>query len=97
VRQAFLDHCSSTLVRVETSSIVVTPETVARWHQAGFHLYLKLISRVRKPVGRRRTSKEVQELIFQMVAENPTRGRRGYMGNSSRSALISPSERSLVG
>src|ERR1700693_1477715 len=54
--------------------IVITPETVVRWHQAGFHLYWKLISRVRKPVGRRRTSKEVQELIFQMVVENPTWG-----------------------
>jgi hypothetical protein len=43
--------------------IVVTPETVVRWHQAGFHLYWKLISRVRKPVGRRRTSKEVQEFV----------------------------------
>src|SRR5580704_5530498 len=63
--------------------VVVTPETVVRWHQTGFHLYWKLISRVGKPVGRRPTSKEVQELIFQMVAENPTWGRRGCLGNSS--------------
>lgn len=52
--------------------IVVTPDTVVRWHRAGFQLYWRLISRVRKPVGRRPVSKEIRELIFKMVAENPT-------------------------
>src|SRR5438552_9108535 len=46
--------------------------TVVRWHKAGFRLYWKLMSRVRRPVGRRQTSKEVRELIFRMVVENPT-------------------------
>src|ERR1022692_3510729 len=50
--------------------IVVTPETVVRWHRAGFHLYWRLLSRVRVQVGRRQTSKEVRELIFRMVVEN---------------------------
>jgi len=54
--------------------LVVTPETVVRWHRAGFRWYWRVISRVRKPVGRRPTSKEVRELIFQMVAENPSWG-----------------------
>src|SRR5271163_3053583 len=54
--------------------IVVTPETVVRWHRAGFCLYWKLISRVRTRVGRRQTSKEIRQLIFRMVAENPTWG-----------------------
>ena len=54
--------------------IIVTPETVVRWHRAGFRLYLRLISRVRKATGRRPTPKEVRELIFRMVAENPTWG-----------------------
>jgi transposase InsO family protein len=54
--------------------IVVTPETVVRWHRAGFHLYWRMISRVRKPIGRRQTSKEVRGLIFQMVVENPMWG-----------------------
>jgi len=54
--------------------IVVTPETVVRWHRAGFRLYWRLISRFGKPVGRRRISKEVRELIFRMVAENSTWG-----------------------
>jgi len=47
--------------------IVVTPETVVRWHRTGFRLYWMLISRVRKQVGRKGTPKEVRELIFQMV------------------------------
>ena len=54
--------------------IVVTPETVVRWHRAGFRLYWKLISKVRRPIGRRQIPKEVRELIFRMVAENPTWG-----------------------
>jgi hypothetical protein len=52
--------------------IVVTPDTVVRWHRSGFQLYWRLISLVRKPVGRRRVIKEIRELIFRMVAENPT-------------------------
>ena len=56
------------------SLIVVTPETVVRWHRAGFRLYWKLISKVSKPIGRRQTPKQVRQLIFQMVRENPTWG-----------------------
>jgi transposase InsO family protein len=52
--------------------IVVKPETVVRWHRAGFQLYWRLISRVRKPIGRRVVTKQIRELIFQMMAENPT-------------------------
>src|SRR5258707_15511453 len=58
----------------QQSLIAVTPETVVRWHRGGFRLYWKLISKVRRPAGRRQTSKEVQELIFRMVVENPTWG-----------------------
>jgi putative transposase len=54
--------------------IVVTPDTVVRWHQAGFRLYWRLISRVRKPIGRRQTPKEIRQLIFRMMTENPTWG-----------------------
>jgi putative transposase len=54
--------------------IVVTLETVVRWHRTGFRMYWLLISRVRKQVGRRRTPKEVRELIFRIVVENPTWG-----------------------
>jgi hypothetical protein len=52
--------------------IVVSPDTVVRWHRAGFQLYWRLISRVRKRIGRKPVTKEIRELIFKMVAENPT-------------------------
>ena len=58
----------------QQSLIAVRPETVVRWHRGGFRLYWKLISKVRRPIGRRQTSKEVRELILRMVVENPTWG-----------------------
>jgi putative transposase len=56
------------------SLIIVTSETVVRWHRTGFRMYWRLISRVRREVGRRRTPKEVRELVFRMVADNPNWG-----------------------
>src|SRR6266540_35884 len=56
------------------SLLVVTPETVVRWHRAGFRLYWSLLSKARKQVGRKKLSMEVRELIFRMVAENSTWG-----------------------
>jgi len=53
---------------------LVSPETVVRWHRAGFRCYWSLISKVRKPVGRKSTSKEVRNLLCQMMAENPSWG-----------------------
>jgi putative transposase len=52
--------------------MVVSPDTVVRRHRAGFQLYWRLLSRVPKSVGRKPVSKEIRELIFEMVAENPT-------------------------
>jgi len=54
--------------------IIVTPQTVVRWHRSSFRSYWRLISRVRKRVGRRQTCKEARELIFRMVRENPIWG-----------------------
>ena len=54
------------------SLIIVAPATVVRWHRSGFRMYWRLISRVRRQVGRKQTPREVRELIFRMVAENPT-------------------------
>jgi len=54
--------------------VLVTPETVIRWHRAGFRLYWAWLSRHRIAFGRKRISKELRELIFQMVADNPTWG-----------------------
>ena len=54
--------------------IIVSPDTVVRWHRAGFALYWRAISRTRHVFGRKRISKEVRDLIFRMVVENPTWG-----------------------
>jgi transposase InsO family protein len=54
--------------------VLVQPETVVRWHRAGFKLYWTWRSRHRKRAGRRCVSRELRELIFRMVAENPTWG-----------------------
>ena len=54
--------------------IVVSPETVVRWHRAGFAMYWRAISRTRGVIGRKHIPKEARDLIFRMVAENPTWG-----------------------
>ncbi len=54
--------------------LIVQPETVVRWHRAGFKLYWQWLSRKRIRPGRRATSRELRDLIFRMVAENPTWG-----------------------
>ena len=55
--------------------IVVAPETVVRWHRAGFRWYWGWLSRDQHRAGRKTVSREVRDLIFRMVAENPTVGR----------------------
>jgi transposase InsO family protein len=54
--------------------ILVQPETVVRWHKAGFKLYWTWLSRRRNRAGRKCVTKELRELIFRMVAENSTWG-----------------------
>jgi len=50
----------------------IAAERTERWHRAGFQLYWRIISRACKPVGRKPVSREIRELIFKMVADNPT-------------------------
>ena len=50
------------------SLLIVTPETVVRWHRIGFHMYRRLISRVRRQVGRKPTPKEIRDLINELKA-----------------------------
>ena len=54
--------------------VLIQPETVVRWHRTGFKLYWTWLSRHRKRAGRRCVSKDLCELIFRMVVENPTWG-----------------------
>src|SRR5437762_1336757 len=53
--------------------IVVKPETVVAWHQAGHRLVWQWRSRPLR-VGRPKVAKEVRDLIRRMRKENPTWG-----------------------
>ncbi len=56
--------------RWKDALVIVKPETVVGWHRQGFRLFWKWKSCHGKP-GRRRTSKEIRELIQRMSRENP--------------------------
>ena len=78
-RLAFLDKLFWVMLRRIWSGwkqalILVKPETVARWHRAGFKLYWTRLSRHQARAGRKCVSRELRELIFRMVAENGTWG-----------------------
>src|ERR1035441_3103092 len=49
---------------------LVAPDTVPRWHQAGFRLHWALLCKVRRGAGGKKIPREVRDLIFQVVAEN---------------------------
>jgi len=51
--------------------ILVQPDTVVGWHRSGFKRYWKWLSRKHVHVGRKPTSPELRQLIFEMVRENP--------------------------
>ena len=51
---------------------VVQPETILRWHRAGFRRYWRWKSR--KRAGRPRISQEIRDLIRRMSLENPLWG-----------------------
>jgi len=59
--------------------IVVTPDTVVRWHRAGFQLYWRLLSRARKQLGTRPVSKEIRCIDLQNSS------RESYLAGSSHS------------
>jgi len=58
--------------------VVVTADTVVRWHRAGWGLYWRW--RSRSPCGRPRLSPDVQELIARMSRENPLWGSERIRG-----------------
>src|SRR5207302_3006055 len=45
--------------RWKQALIIVSPETVVRWHRSGFAIYWRAISGARRIVGRKQISKEV--------------------------------------
>ena len=61
-------------------SLVVRPDTILRWHRAGFRSYWRWKSRGRP--GRHRVSPELRELIRRMSKENPLWAPRASMVNS---------------
>jgi putative transposase len=60
--------------RWEETLVIVTPETVVRWHRVGFRVYWRWRSRHQMALGRRPVTKELRDLIFRMVVENPSWG-----------------------
>jgi hypothetical protein len=50
---------------------IVRPDTVVRWHRAGFRIYWNWLSRRGKRSGRPSLPREVRALVRKMVAENP--------------------------
>jgi hypothetical protein len=47
--------------------IVVTPETMVRWHRTGFRWYWAWLSHVPLRAGRKPINREVHDLIFRMA------------------------------
>ncbi len=54
--------------------ILVSPDTVVRWHRKGFRLYWDALSRKGRKPGRPQMDREIHDLIFRMASENPTWG-----------------------
>src|SRR5713101_3974107 len=72
---------------------IVRPETIIRWHRAGFRAYWRWRSCNR--VGRPKITAELRTLIGEMSRANPLWARRAFMVSCSSSASRSPSRRSL--
>ena len=53
---------------VARAMLIIRPDTLVRWHRAGFRLYWRWKSR--RPIGRPRVDHELRTLIRRMSAEN---------------------------
>ena len=61
--------------------LIVKPETILRWHRAGFRLFWRAKSRMRaRGVSTRRTPPETVELIRRLAKENPLWGAERIRG-----------------
>jgi hypothetical protein len=72
---------------------IVRPETIIRWHRAGFRAYWRW--RSRNHAGRPKVSAELRTLIGEMSRANPLWGAPRIHGNCSSSASMSLSRQSL--
>ena len=72
---------------VRSALAIVSPETVVRWHRAGFRAYWRWKSRPRR--GRPKVPLEIRQLICEMSLANRLWGAPGFMANCLSSASIS--------
>jgi hypothetical protein len=74
---------------------IVRPETLVRWHRAGFRRYWRWKSR--SLGGRPQIDADLRALIRRMSVDNPLWGAPPSMANCSSSALrsLSPASRSI--
>ena len=63
--------------------VIVKPETVVRWHRAGFRQFWRWRSR-RRRVGRPRVSQEIRNLIQRLSRDNPPWGAPRIHGELSK-------------
>ncbi len=63
--------------RVVDALTIVEPETVIRWHRAGFRLFWRWKSRVRS--GRPKVPLEIRQLIRDMSLANPSAVQRSLL------------------
>ena len=61
-------------VRWSEVLLFVQPETVVRWHRAGFRKYWTWLSQHHRREGRPSIGEDLRALILRMAAENPTWG-----------------------
>ena len=66
---------------------IVRPETVIRWHRAGFRAYWRWKSRSRS--GRPKTPLEIRQLIREISLETHYGAHHGFMASFSSSASMS--------
>ncbi|MCZ6601366.1 MAG: hypothetical protein O7A07_11030, partial [Acidobacteria bacterium] len=64
--------------------LIVTPETVLRWHRKGWKAYWRWQSRPRGRLGRKPISPEVKALIRRMATENVLWGQKRIQAELAR-------------
>jgi len=77
--QIVLGDIAAPLAGMETSVDSCPARDRCSLASAGFKLYWTWLSRHRNRAGRKCVSRELRELIFRMVAENPTGAHRAFM------------------